>query len=401
MNSFDDNIRLYEEKRQRAIEGKHNCLPMPFSRLRNILPGTEQGKYIIITANQKVGKSKLADFMYVYFPLFFSVEHPEFKFRVTYYTLEISPQEKRNEFVAHLLYVLDNIQISPKDLKSVDIKQPLNQKIIDLLKTERYQKYLDDFDKAVEFIDDTANPFGVFKKCRDYAEANGYPIKGIQEKFNPQLGKKVPTETVIRFAQNDPEEYRIVIIDNATNLTPEKGQSRAETIDQMSKYCIQLRNKYNYIVVMIQHQTQAQESLENLKYDKIAPSSDGLGDCKTTTRDINLILGLYNPGKFDKYKYNYENYNPSKLRNHFRILNVVEDRDYGSDGNKIALFFNGAVTDFIELPKPTEKDKLQKAYDMADLLDGIKPKQEATLKTNFMLFNKNSHKKLGKKKIKK
>lgn len=54
MNSFDDNIRIYEEKRQRAIEGKYNCLPMPFSRLRSVLPGTEQGKYIIITANQKV-----------------------------------------------------------------------------------------------------------------------------------------------------------------------------------------------------------------------------------------------------------------------------------------------------------------------------------------------------------
>lgn len=41
-------------KRERAISGLYNCIPFPFPRFRMFLPGTQMGKYIICTANQKV-----------------------------------------------------------------------------------------------------------------------------------------------------------------------------------------------------------------------------------------------------------------------------------------------------------------------------------------------------------
>ena len=58
-----DRIRHYRLRRDRILQGKFNCIPWPFQRFKNYVPGTEKGKYIIITANQKVGKSKLADYM--------------------------------------------------------------------------------------------------------------------------------------------------------------------------------------------------------------------------------------------------------------------------------------------------------------------------------------------------
>ena len=42
------------ERKQRAESGKFNCIPFPFPRFRNLLPGIERGKYLIITANQKL-----------------------------------------------------------------------------------------------------------------------------------------------------------------------------------------------------------------------------------------------------------------------------------------------------------------------------------------------------------
>lgn len=49
-----DRIKRYKQQRQRALDGKYNCLPLPFVRFKRYLPGTEKGKYIIVTANQKV-----------------------------------------------------------------------------------------------------------------------------------------------------------------------------------------------------------------------------------------------------------------------------------------------------------------------------------------------------------
>jgi hypothetical protein len=43
-------------RRQRLIDGKINCIPWGLPRFENQLPGIEQGKYYLITANSKVGR---------------------------------------------------------------------------------------------------------------------------------------------------------------------------------------------------------------------------------------------------------------------------------------------------------------------------------------------------------
>lgn len=44
------------EKRNRLLNGKINSIPWGFPRFEDSLPGIEQGKYYLITANSKVGK---------------------------------------------------------------------------------------------------------------------------------------------------------------------------------------------------------------------------------------------------------------------------------------------------------------------------------------------------------
>lgn len=53
--SYYNSVKSFlEEKRERAVSGLYNCIPFPFKRFRMFLPGTQMGKYIICTANQKV-----------------------------------------------------------------------------------------------------------------------------------------------------------------------------------------------------------------------------------------------------------------------------------------------------------------------------------------------------------
>jgi hypothetical protein len=44
------------ERRERVLSGKINCLPWGLPRFENEIPGIEQGKYYLITANSKVGR---------------------------------------------------------------------------------------------------------------------------------------------------------------------------------------------------------------------------------------------------------------------------------------------------------------------------------------------------------
>ena len=54
MSKFEEIQAENTFRRERVLEGKYNCLPFPFERFRKVYPGVEQGKYICITANQKV-----------------------------------------------------------------------------------------------------------------------------------------------------------------------------------------------------------------------------------------------------------------------------------------------------------------------------------------------------------
>lgn len=370
-----------EEKRKRAINGLYNCIPFPFKRFRTFLPGTQKGKYIICTANQKIGKTKFCDFVFVYETLFFIIQHPEVRAKILYFCLEESPKKKYTEFLCHLLYRLDKIEISPTELESTDKDYPVSQDILNRLDSERYQIYIKKFEEIVEYIDSGSNPTGVNKKCREYALSHGHlNLKEIEAKdIDGNMIKKNIVDPVNPYTPDDPEEYRIIILDNTSNITSEQGLSKRESVEKMSKYFINLRDQLNYTIVMIQHQAQAQEGIENFKLNKIKPSSDGLADAKTTTRDANMVIGLYSPFKYGLTEY--EKYDITKFRNHIRFMEVIEDRDYGANGNICPLFFDGAVSFFKELPKPDNYNEMKKVYEMLE-----KKKQAKVSKVTLLAF---------------
>lgn len=382
------------DRKERAESGKYNCIPFPFPRFRQIVPGIEKGRYICVTAAAKVGKSKFVDSMFIYEPIFFGMEHDNFKFKVLYFTLEMSPEAKYLEFLSHLLYRLDNKIVSPTQLRSTDNRYPIDQSILDLLQTERYQKYIRFYEEHVEYIDTVANPTGINKICREYAEKNGHfnyvPYTTIDE----VTGKEIVRQRYNPdnpYTPDDEEEYRIIVIDNAANLTPEKGANMRETIDKMSKYCITLRNQLNYIIIMVQHQSLAGESLDSLKLDQMKPSAANLGDAKTTVRDLDMLIGLYNPFKHNKKEYS--GYDITKLKGYARFMEIIDDRNYGANNNICPLFFLGASSVYQELPKADDVQSMNAVYNYIDSIE--KKRIEKTyfikfinkIKTSF-IFNK-------------
>ena len=390
--SYYDSVKSFLlNKRQRALSGLYNCIPFPFPRFKVFLPGTQMGKYIIVTANQKVGKTKFCDFVYVYETLFFIMEHPEVRVKILYFCLEESPRKKYTEFLCHLLYRLDRIEISPPELESTDKDHPVPQEILDKLDSERYQRYIKKFEEMVEYIDSEKNPTGINKKCRDYALSHGHlNFKEVDVKdIDGTTSKRKIVDPVNPYTADDSEEYMIAILDNTSNLSTESGMKKMETVEKMSKYFITLRDQLNFTIVCIQHQAQAQEGIENFKLNRIKPSSDGLADCKTTTRDANMVIGLYSPFKYGLTEY--EKYDITKFRNHIRFMEIIEDRDYGANGNICPLYFDGAVSFFKELPKPDDYAGMQRVYEVLERKKKAKMSKVTLLAFMFTKINKFIH----------
>ena len=56
------------------------------------------------------------------------------------------------------------------------------------------------------------------------------------------------------FEHADEDEYIEVILDNYSNLMQEQGMDKRATIEKMSKYAIELRDKFDIHFCAIQHQ---------------------------------------------------------------------------------------------------------------------------------------------------
>ena len=355
-------IQDIEDKRERVLSGEVNCLPSPFKRYRDTWPGIEQGKYLIVTANVKIGKTQIADEIALYNSFIYAFEHRDkIRVKIFYFTLEMSKEKKYRQFMCYLLYRLTKgkIRIDPQNLRSINEEKPLPVEILDILKSEEFVEYYNFFEENVVFIDDIRNPTGIYQFCAEYAIKNG-----IQHKKKVVFKDGEERELDDYYEQEDKEEYRIVIVDHYRLLKTERGLTLRDTIDLWSsRHAIALRDKYNYTIVGIQQQAAAQEGNENAKLGKLKPTLDGLGECKTTQQDADLVIGLFSP--FRHQIREYEGYNINKFRDHIRFMEVLAGRD-GGGGDICPLYFDGAVNFFKELPLPDDVEGLERVYKLME-----------------------------------
>lgn len=156
----------------------------------------------------------------------------------------------------------------------------------------------------------------------------------------------------------------MIIIDHISLIDTETLNGRnlnlAESMVHLSSnYLIKLRNRFNYIPVVVQQQAAAQESVENAKANKLKPTLDGLGDSKLIGRDANLILGLFSPFRHEIPEY--KGYDITIFKDNIRFLEIVGGREGGA-GTICPLYFDGAVNYFKELPKSDNEKEMSEVY---------------------------------------
>lgn len=350
--------RVYEQivnRRDRLLKGNINCIPWGFPRFEEENPGIEQGKYYLISANSKVGKTQIADWLFFYNTIQQVLENNlKIKLKIFYFSLEMTKEEKMLSAFANILYIKEGLRIAPKDLKSTKADRILSEDV--LLIIEKYKPYFEKIEEIVEFIDDVRHPFGIYNLVREYALANGtvhYREIDIDGKI---------TKVEDYYEPNNPDEYVMIMIDHISLISPEKRNGVQLTLHESisvlsSDYLIKLRNRFNYIPVVIQQQSAAQESVDNKKANKLKPSLDGLADNKLTGRDANVILGLFSPFRHEIPEY--MGYDVVFFKDNIRFLEIMGGREGGA-GVTCPLYFDGAVNYFKELPLSKDQENLNK-----------------------------------------
>ena len=352
--------RVYENivnKRERILSGKVNCIPWQLPRFEESSPGIEQGKYYQITAQSKAGKTQLADALFVFNTVKQIIDdNLDIRLKIFYFSLELSKEEKMLSCFANILYIKEGLRIAPTDLKSTHAKKVLSSEVLEMI--SKYQKYFDKIEEIVEFVDDIRHATGIYDLVRKYALANG-TIYHRDIVINGEI-----TQVEDRYEPNDPEEYVMIIIDHIGLIQPQKLNgtqlSLHESISLLSSdYLIKLRNRFNYIPVVVIQQAIAGENIEHKKAGALRPSVANLGDNKLIARDCNMMIGIFSPFKHEIPEY--MGYDVTKFKDNIRFMEIIISRDGGA-GTICPLYFDGAVTYFKELPRSDDKESMEKAY---------------------------------------
>lgn len=372
MNLRERVIANLEERRQRILDGQLNCIPSPFKRFSEDFIGIEQSCYYTITSFTKGGKSQFTSYTFIYKPLMFCYfTKADVDLKILYFPLEETPERIMQRFISWLLFDFSEgkIRVSPRELRSTT--SPVSEEVLEVINSDEFQDMLEYFESHIIFPEEAANPTGIYKYCKNYAEEHGTVYTKIG-KYKDEFGVLQERQVFDRYEQDNPNEYRLIIIDTINLIDTERGMTLKQSMDKLSEYCAKyLRNRYNYSPIIIQQQAFDQEGNEAFKMGRVRPSVAGLGDSKYTSRDSNVVLGLFSPFRFALKEY--EGYDISKFKDNIRFLEMIVNRD-GEMGGLCPLFFDGAVCQFEELPRPDSKGEIAKVYDYLKHIRGVAAK---------------------------
>ena len=353
-------FKSVKKNRDNILSGYINSIPPPFKRFSHDFIGFEEATYYLITSFTKAGKSQLAYYL-IWEALWYLYHNPNKgkSLKVLVFPLEETDVKVTTRLISWLLhkYTCEEIRISPKDLMSADNEKPVPENVLAIMEDDGFLDILNYFLDHMIFSTES-NPTGIYKECIKYAVDNGKVITTKVTKTN-DFGQKVEIDKFDHYEKNDPNEIVIPLVDTFNLLDSERGYTKKQCIDKMSEYCIILRNNYYMSPLGIQQQNTSNESIENFKFSKIRPSTSGLGDSTNPARDANITLSIFSPFKFGLK--DYLGYSIDKLKDHFRTLEVLTNRD-GELGGIVPLYFDGAICNWKELPYVTDTAAMSRMY---------------------------------------
>jgi len=328
------------EKIRRGREGLNTGLSMGFERLVDHIPGIQQGTYYLIGGETGSGKTAFTDSCFLYNPYDWMKANSKdgIDLKIFYWSLEIDKTIKVTKAICRKLY-LDYGILTDINFVLSRGKNRISKEVYEAVKfTKDYFYQLED---CLTIIDAAENPTGIYKFMNNYANENGdiiyKKIRSGEDTINV-FDKYIPY---------NPDRYVLIIIDHIALMKRERGFNQKDNIDKMSEYLIPLRNNFNFIPVVVQQLGRGLSQTDRFKLDRVEPQLSDFKDSGNTQQDANVVLSLFSPRKYEIE--NFRGYDIIKLKDRFRSLSILKNRDGAAD-IRIGLQFVGEVGHFQEIP---------------------------------------------------
>lgn len=272
--------------------------------------------------------------------------------------------------MCHYLKKYHKIDVTVQELDSKERSLP--SFVLDAL--EKGAEYFRDFEKYIKIIDHLSDPREIYNYMERVGFANGDVIfKEIKDDKGAVI-RKIPIKYI---PKNN--KHILVIVDNLSNFDTEKTQEEREMMITFAKKYVRkwMCNFFRFSVIQVLQMSFDKERQQFTSngmsiVSKLEPSLDGIGEAKVVARSMHLILGLFNPERYELMVYpNANGYNISILGDRFRAVKILKSNDC-MPGYRVGLYFDAVPETFSELPLPADKEALEKVYNHCKTLNGQK-----------------------------
>jgi hypothetical protein len=346
--SVKEDTDPYLAQLRRGISGQETGLSNGLTHINRYIYGTHKARYYLIGAESGVGKTTIADFMFI-FNTWRSAKLEGRKIKIFYCSFEISKLEKLFRWTSYYIFILYGIRL-PSDYIQGRIKGNLpgdqHRKMI-LHAYSEIQKMMED----IKVLEDTVHPTAIFDSMVHHFEEYGTVDRSPVSEEDSKKGKK---GYVKGYTEKDPTMVTILVIDHLALIGHERQLDTKGAMDKMSKYMIVLRNIFRCTGVFIQQfSTDMMATYRGLAGKKtesvIAPQRLDFGDSKATYRDADVVLGGVKPQKDMNTFHGLDISKSTGLGECFVAFYLMKNR-FGPSNRLLPLFIDGVTGTVYDLP---------------------------------------------------
>ena len=331
--------------------------------------GTHKARYYLVGADSGVGKTTIADFMYV-LNAWLSAKKQNRPIKIYYCSFEIGKTEKLFRWCSYFIFIKYGVRLSADYLQGRITGKLLSDQHT-MWALEAYST-ITEMLKDITIIQDVVHPTKIFENLIEiHFEKHGTVERSPVSPEDARKGKK---GFVKGYTENDPRMITMLMVDHLALTGTEMHLETKGIMDKMSKYMIVLRNLFYCTGCFIQQFSTDMMSTYRSAYGKsgeasITPQRIDFGDSKATYRDADVVFGGAKP---QSQMEEFMGYNLSKqdgLGDCFIAWYIMKNR-YGTANRLIPLFMDGISGMIYDLPlEPHNPLVMQQWYERAQNIE--------------------------------